>query len=459
MYRNLRRIAFIILLGILALLYTLVVALLIGNLPFFGQLAFAGLLFVGVVFLLTFLFKRADEWLNRKAFVLGDTRVLSAFVDRLRFCFTTNDLIKAFRDVLELSADCSVLLVDMDRHYAVYNSPSTIGTDTTLFNELVRYYDNWKDGVYFFDEELGLVSDHRRQRGFFVVSGNLHLYFFMRFARIMEPEVFQDLFAEFKAFLSRNETIEKMYAISAVTKEWAMVAETQLSFLPKKMPDIKGLNLAAYFRPLVNVSGDYYDVLPIDEDNTLLLLGDVSGKGLAAALLMGVIINTVRILEDKTDLIGMIRNIDIAIKGMRLQDKYTVIFIGIVNTKAMTISYVNASMADPLIISETRAGRQIRYLTSNCSLIGILDIEDIQVSKTKLFPGDTILMASDGVSEVADETGEMLGDTEQWVDFILTESEKPVDEFVTGISDLVLTYAEKSALRDDVTMLAVKLQE
>jgi serine phosphatase RsbU (regulator of sigma subunit) len=207
------------------------------------------------------------------------------------------------------------------------------------------------------------------------------------------------------------------------------------------------------------VSGDYYDALPIDEDRTLLMLGDVSGKGLAAALIMGIVVNTIRIIEHKDDLELLVRTVDAAIKGMRLEDKYTVLFIAIVDTKNMVIRYINASMADPLIISETRAGRQIRRLTSNCSLIGILDLEVVQTSEAKLFPGDTILIASDGVSEVPNAKGEMLGDSERWIDFVTDESVKPIHEFVDSLADLVLDHAGGTALRDDVTVLAAKVME
>ena len=91
------------------------------------------------------------------------------------------------------------------------------------------------------------------------------------------------------------------------------------------MPKIDKLSVAAYYRPLVNVSGDYYSVLPISPTKTLLMLGDVSGKGLAAALVMGLVMNTVKILGDKENLPAMIRAVDKAIKGMKLQDKYGVV--------------------------------------------------------------------------------------------------------------------------------------
>ena len=459
MYRSAKKSVDIVTIATATILFALFAPVLTRGLPFPGVVAVAGLLFIGLSSASTILLRRVDAWLRNRAFVRGDTRVLGVFVDRLRFCFTTNDLIRAFRDILEFTADCTVLLVDMPKRYAVYNSPGIIGSDPAIFAELVRHYDSWRDGVYFFDEKLDLVSDHHKARGFFVVKGDLHCYFFMRFARIMEVDIFPELYAEFQSFLKRNETIDKMFAIAAVSKEWSMVAETQRAFLPKTLPTVKNLELAAYFRPLVNVSGDYYDALPIDEDRTLLMLGDVSGKGLAAALIMGIVVNTIRIIEHKDDLELLVRSVDAAIKGMKLEDKYTVLFIAIVDTKKMTIRYVNASMADPLIISETKAGRQIRSLSSNCRLIGILDLEDLATAEAKLFPGDTILIASDGVSEVPDDKGEMLGDSERWIDFVTDESIRPIGEFVESLAALVVDHAGGKPLRDDVTVLAAKVLE
>lgn len=452
---------------------TLEISTLIISMVFFGmltpllsrELSFLGVLLVaGTAFILLRFFydksnQRINDFLKDVFFNRGETRLLVNFVDRLRFCFTIGDLISAFREILEKRADGTIMFLDMTKRYMVYNSPTIIGMDQHVFDELVRHYEGWKDGIYFFDDNLDLVSNHRKSRGFFVVSGNLHCYIFMRYVRNMDEEIFPQIFSEYANFLKRNETIEKMFAIAAVSKEWSMVAETQRAFLPKKLPDIPKVELASYFRPLVNVSGDYYDVLPIDADRTLLLLGDVSGKGLAAALIMGIVVNTIRIMEKKDDLELVVRTVDAAIKGMKLQDKYTVLFLGLLDTKKMELSYVNASMADPLIISETKAGRQIRRLGSNCSVIGILDLDTVGVDTVKLLPGDVILMASDGVSEVSNEQGEMLGDTEGWIDFVVDESRGPVQEFLQKLSDLVFKHAVGTKLRDDVTVLVAKVQE
>ena len=129
--------------------------------------------------------------------------------------------------------------------------------------------------------------------------------------------------------------------------------------MPQVLPEPRRLRLAAYFRPLVNVSGDYYTALPIDDHKTLLMLGDVSGKGLPAALIMGLVMNTVKIMENKEDLVSIVYAVDKAIKGMKLQDKYTVLFISVVDTQKMTIRYVNASMSDPRIITRSPDGYTI----------------------------------------------------------------------------------------------------
>ncbi|MEW6566459.1 PP2C family protein-serine/threonine phosphatase [Gracilinema caldarium] len=459
MYRRITKTLEISTLIISMALFGILTPLLSRELSFLGILLVAGTAFILLRFFYDKSNQRINDFLKDLFFNRGETRLLVNFVDRLRFCFTIGDLISAFREILEKRADGTIMFLDMTKRYMVYNSPTIIGMDQHVFDELVRHYEGWKDGIYFFDDNLDLVSNHRKSRGFFVVSGNLHCYVFMRYVRNMDEEIFPQIFSEYANFLKRNETIEKMFAIAAVSKEWSMVAETQRAFLPKKLPDIPKVELASYFRPLVNVSGDYYDVLPIDGDRTLLLLGDVSGKGLAAALIMGIVVNTIRIMEKKDDLELVVRTVDAAIKGMKLQDKYTVLFLGLLDTKKMELSYVNASMADPLIISETKAGRQIRRLGSNCSVIGILDLDTVGVDTVKLLPGDVILMASDGVSEVSNEQGEMLGDTEGWIDFVVDESRGPVQEFLQKLSDLVFKHAAGTKLRDDVTVLVAKVQE
>ena len=92
-------------------------------------------------------------------------------------------------------------------------------------------------------------------------------------------------------------------------------------------------------------------------------------------------------LPNKEDLPTVLFEIDKAIKGMKLQDKYTVLFLGIVDTKQMMLRYINASMPEPMILSRLSDSYRIKYLQSNASVIGIIDITDVQVAEQKLFRG------------------------------------------------------------------------
>ncbi len=399
--------------------------------------------------------------LEKKVMHSGATAYITKFIDRLRFCYSLDDFYAAVSEILELEADCAVLYVDRSNDYVLYNSPSKITTNQKVLNTLAQNYTvKWHDPINFIGEKFGLEEDMRKARGFFFVSDEEHLYVFNRYIYLIDEAIYRTLYEEFCRFQNRSRIISSLSEISELSTEWEQLASAQQSFLPSKMPEIKNLKLGAYFRPLINVSGDYYTVLPIDEHKTLLMLGDVSGKGLAAALVMGLVMNTVKIKENKEDLPGMIIAVDSAIKSMHLQDKYTVLFIGIVDTEKMKITYVNASMSDPIIVTRSPDGYRIKSLSSNCSIVGIIpiDLSDIQVSEQRLFSGDLIMMASDGISEVMNEDKVELGETELFTDTIKASASKEPEEFIKDMVDLVMTYNADTRLHDDLTMLVAKIE-
>lgn len=429
------------------------------SVPFVFKVVVAACIFCLTSVLSSFAFRLYSEKIRLEALHTKETALLSSFISKVRFSYSLEDFILAIQQDLEDKADCSILLIDRSNNYVVYNSPDRIVSSNETISVLERNFSkSMADGTYMIDSALGVTSDQNSSRGFFLVHDNLHLYVFCRYTRLFDPIIFPQLLDEFISFTKRSEIIAELSRISELTKEWNMVADTQRSFLPKEMPQIKNLDIAAYFRPLVNVSGDYYTVLPITESKTLFLLGDVSGKGLAAALVMGIVINTVKNIQNKEDLPSIVRAVDRAIKGMRFDDKYTVMFLGIVDTENMSITYVNASMADPLIITKAPSGFNVKPLESTCSLVGIVDLDEIEVKTKKLFYDDMILIATDGVSEVMNDEGIELGDTELFKQTLQNSAFKSAQHFVNDISDLVLDYNGDKKLRDDVTMLAVKIE-
>lgn len=404
------------------------------------------------------IFEKVDGALQKKIFDIGPTKYMKRFIAKLQFCYSQTDFYAVIAETLEYEAECSVFYIDAEKNYVLYNSQTTFAVSPKVRQTLeYNFPSDWKDGIYLLDEELGVASNPKNARGFFIASKQKHFFVFCRYAKLFDESIYDDIFKEFQQFQSREETIASLSEISNLTIQWQQLADTQHSFLPNGMPTIKKMTLASYYKPLVNVSGDYYTVVPIDENKTLLLLGDVSGKGLAAALIMGLVVNTVKITKNKEDLPSMILQIDKAIKAMKLQDKYTVLVIAIVDTKKMSITYVNASMADPIVLSKGPEGYRSKPLSSNANLVGIIDMGDIEVAEKKLYHGDMILMASDGISEVMNRKGEELGESDIFKTTLEKSAEKQPKEFIDDVVDLITDFSGNAKLHDDVTMLVAKV--
>lgn len=400
----------------------------------------------------------ADNFLRVKNLESGYTAYINKFIDALRFCYSFDDFYKQISEILELQADCAVLFIDREKNYVLYNSPDRISSYYTMRDVLSNNFPaGWKDGFYYLGNKYGIVSSYRQARGFFICYQGKQFFVFNRYTMLFDTEIYSKLTEEFFRFIERTKIISNLSEISSLTKEWEQLADTQVSFLPHDIPNIPHLKIATYYRPLVNVSGDYYSILPIDSSKTLLMLGDVSGKGLPAALIMGLVMNTVKIIENKEDLVALIKAVDSAIKGMHLQDKYTVLFLGIVDTEEMKIRYVNASMSDPIVLSRAPDGYRIKELTSSASVVGIIDMDDVHVNEMRLFRGDTILLATDGVSEVMDDNGVELGDTEEYIQTLKSSAAKQPQQFVEDIVDLIMRYNGDKRLHDDVTMMVAKV--
>ena len=119
----------------------------------------------------------------------------------------------------------------------------------------------------------------------------------------------------------------------------------------------------------------------------------------------------------------------------------------------MRISYINASMSDPIILSRSPDGYRIKSLSSNASLVGIIDMGDVSVAEHRLFRGDTIVLATDGVSEVMDENGVELGDTDMFKKQLKASAAKQPQQMVDDIVNLIMGYNGSKRLHDDITMM------
>lgn len=419
----------------------------------------AAVMFAAFAFIVDVAVKYYGTRIEKFYYTKKETHFFVRFVERLRFSYSFENLVDAIQQVLELQADCPTLFCNTASKEVLYSSDAPIFSSDVMQQLVFSDDEDIGDGVYFFSDTFAVMRKHKTARGFFVVSGEERLFVSCQFLKDVQVEIFDTLFEELRSFQKRQSTLTTLLHYSDLAQEWSMVADTQQSFLPKKIPELNNLEVGVIFRPLINVAGDFYDVIPLDEKKTLLVVGDVSGKGLAAALVMGVVVNTIKVAENKTDLAGLILAIDVAIKRMKLQDKYTALFLGLMDLETMHLSYVNASMSDPLILTPSPSGYKIKTLESTCSIIGIIDLENVREVTVPLFRGDVLLIVSDGVTEVANADGVELGDTDYYLDSLKSFVNLPAQKVADSVIDLAVDFNAAENLRDDVTIMIAKIEE
>lgn len=426
--------------------------------------AWSRAIIAGVVFsLLAFSTHATLKFVNDKIEEAGlekeKTKLFVTFIEDLKFANTIEDLISCVQRDLEYSANCEIVLVETATDFVAYNCGSRFISTSETFNQINAALKILpKNSFYFLNDNLRSVKKPKHAKIFAVTTERSRFIVVCRFLKEVETSVFDVLYNEYVNFEKRSETLAKLLELSELAQEWNMVAETQRSFLPVKVLDAKDLDIGAFYSPLVNVSGDYYDFIKVDDDRTIFVVGDVSGKGLPAALIMGVVINTIRIATDKEDLAGIIRSVDTAIKRMNLIDKYTVLFLCLVDTKKMTIKYINASIENPMILTQSVEGYRIKTLDSTCGVIGIIDLDDIEVLEKPLYRGDVIIMSTDGIPETTNNQGVELGETEEYLEALKSYAEKDANSIVNSMSSLAYSFAIGNKIRDDITVVAVKVK-
>jgi serine phosphatase RsbU (regulator of sigma subunit) len=456
-YRTARNIVEIGTMGAAALAFLIVPLVAAAGFAFLPAAAIGAAAFLALYALKSASASALERRAYNRSFRGRETRILMEFSERVGVCFTVLDLVDAMRDKLERSADMGVILLKSGSWEVVYQSPATAPSDARLVETLAARFRASPVGVSFLTEDFSPAAGNSAARGFLIRANDYHLFVLTRLCSFVEPEAFGTLYGELVSYFERVSTISELFESASLSKEWQLIAETQRSFLPRQLPTPDKLDLSVFYRPLVNVSGDYYDVIPIDETRTLLVVGDVSGKGLAAALIMGIIVNTIRVAQDKSDLAALVRSVDAAVRDMGFDDKYTVMFMGLVDTAKRTLRYVNAAMADPIIITQTATGPRMLRLEPTMGIVGLVPFDEIAIEELPLRTDEIILLASDGVTEVADASGARLGETELFERSLALMSKSGASDFVSSVSAMLYSYVGDKPLKDDVTILAAKV--
>lgn len=190
-----------------------------------------------------------------------------------------------------------------------------------------------------------------------------------------------------------------------VKKELEVASEMQKLLFPSDLPNNSKLDISAKYLPHNKVSGDYYDYIQINEDEFIICIADVSGKGISAAMLMANFQATLRTVFNyqRFDLEFLINELNKKVYKTANGEKFITFFIGQYNSKTRKMKYVNAGHNWPILINKKKE----QYLNKGCIGLGMLEeLPFLESEEIEILPNTTLLLFTDGVVELENENGE-----------------------------------------------------
>ena len=284
-----------------------------------------------------------------------------------------------------------------------------------------------------------------------------------------------------ESYRSLNRSKQEIEAYSkALDDELEKGKQIQRDFLPDQIPQLPGWEIATYFAPAKQVSGDFYDVFLLPGNNLGIVIADVSDKGVGAALYMALIRSLIRVFSGHISLHGF-SNFSVnngltksvathsatadqlnALNAVKLTNDYiahehgkegmfATLFFGVLNPDTGVLAYINAGHEPLFIINSASIKRSLKPMGP---AVGITPDMQFKIQQAEIEPGDMLIGYTDGVTEALSPDGEFFTKKH-----LLSVLEQPADsgsELVERIKTKVFNHIQNVAPTDDITMLTVQ---
>ena len=234
--------------------------------------------------------------------------------------------------------------------------------------------------------------------------------------------------------------------------EVEQAAEIQRQFLPSTAPVLPGLELAGYNAACRTVGGDYYDFLPYPDNRVGVVIGDVAGKGMPAALMMTSLQAKVQALaETPGDPATVVGRLNRSLIGTCPSNRFITFFFAIIDASSGDIAFCNAGHNPPFVV---RAGGAIERLEGGGPVLGILPAMTYQGRECHMEPGDLLVLYSDGVTEAANLAGEEFED--RLPELAAALRHRSAAEVVQAIHEAVKEWIAGQPPADDITVVVAR---
>jgi phosphoserine phosphatase RsbU/P len=253
--------------------------------------------------------------------------------------------------------------------------------------------------------------------------------------------------------LERARLTRELLERRRLEKELAIARDIQLSFLPKRAPEIPGFELAGTARTHTEVGGDYFDFIPVSDSRLGLAIADVSGKGIPAGLLMaGFRMSLLAEIRNDFAIRAVMRKVNTLLHESIERDKFVTAFYGVLDYKNRVLIFSNAGHNPPLL---ARADGSIEQLVEGGVALGVLPDAVYEERPVALLAGDVLLLYTDGVTEAEAPSGEQFGQF-RLEQLLAGLRERSATEILEAVVDDVLAWVAERGQNDDLTLMVVK---
>jgi len=246
---------------------------------------------------------------------------------------------------------------------------------------------------------------------------------------------------------------EEEQMLQHIEEELRFAKDIQINLLPKANPQIEGYDIAGKSISAKEVGGDYYDFIPIDEHNNVICLGDISGKGMPAAMLMSNLQATLRGQAIFTKSAGecLTRSNKLLFRSTDLQ-KFATLFYGILNSSEDIFHFSNAGHEPPFLIN---LEKNVARLTKGGTVLGFMEDYQFEEDSVKLKSGDTIIIYSDGAPDAQNEQDEEFGE-ERLLSILKDNISLKAEKIIEKVFDAVKVFVKNISQFDDITIVVIK---
>ncbi|MEO8430506.1 MAG: GAF domain-containing SpoIIE family protein phosphatase [Acidobacteriota bacterium] len=236
-------------------------------------------------------------------------------------------------------------------------------------------------------------------------------------------------------------------------REMELAAAIQREILPRFLPDIPGVELAAANIPTRHVGGDYYDVFPLSSGRVGFLVADVSGKGVPAALLVSTVHAAVHLQIDEAKTVAdLVQRIDRHLRRFAATRKFLTLFFGLLEPETGFLRYVSAGHNPALLVRPSGA---IERLESTGVPVGMLPNSSWREETRSMGQGDLLCVYSDGLTEAVDSVDEEFGLDRLTAD-VGSRRDLPLRRICDEVLEQVADFARGMPQYDDQTLLLVR---